>query len=208
MSKDPEIFTRSGACINLLSPNPAMFDPADIGFALDHLNRFTGHADPYISIGRHCVSMAQYALSLWLMKDRPKRIPHPGLCLLHDAAEAYLGDVSRPLKSLLPRYEAMEHMFEERLFRKFLPEGVDTHNNRVLVKELDNWFLLAEATAAGLRTRENRHRWPEDIPCDQRTWHFPALIEFEGEVISTFLHPLIPTWEDMFHHLQRQGLIL
>lgn len=68
-----------------------------IAHALAHLNRWTGHTRYPFSVAQHSV-MVSYMV--------PK---HYALeALLHDATEAYLGDVSKPLKELLPQFKVLE----------------------------------------------------------------------------------------------------
>ena len=62
--------------------------------------------------------------------------------LLHDAAEAYLGDVSSPLKSLLPDYRAVEARMERVIAERFnIPYKGNDHG---LVKLLDLRTLATE----------------------------------------------------------------
>ena len=57
-----------------------------------------------------------------LMQRRDPTIPHKYLLagLLHDASEAYLGDVTSPLKRLIgPRYGELEDLFQEAVIQAF-----------------------------------------------------------------------------------------
>jgi hypothetical protein len=64
----------------------------DIAHALSNICRFTGHTSSFYSVAQHCVIMSQQP-DIY----RAKAGLH---ALLHDAAEAYLGDLCTPLKKL------------------------------------------------------------------------------------------------------------
>ena len=60
--------------------------------------------------------------------------------LLHDSSEAFLGDVSSPLKQMLPEYKKIEHRAEKAIFAKYnLPFPMDS-----LTKQADNAVFVAE----------------------------------------------------------------
>jgi hypothetical protein len=85
------ITTFTGRRVALELAEPAHVDIADIAWALGHINRFTGHAGAY-TVADHSVIVSHLV--------PPQYAPR---ALLHDAAEAYLGDLSRPLKEALWR---------------------------------------------------------------------------------------------------------
>lgn len=74
-----------------LDPRPEDVRIDDIAFALAHTNRFNGHCGTY-SVGEHSVRVS------WLLGERgaDRKLALAGL--LHDAAEAYVSDLPRPLK--------------------------------------------------------------------------------------------------------------
>lgn len=81
------IQTYTGKRFSLLEPKAADVDIKDIAHALAHLCRFTGHSKWFYSVAQHSV--------LASLEVRPE---FARAALLHDAAEAYIGDVSAPLK--------------------------------------------------------------------------------------------------------------
>jgi 5'-deoxynucleotidase YfbR-like HD superfamily hydrolase len=114
---DPIITTASGISVNLLKPHVGVIDIRDIAQSLGAQCRFTGHANGFYSVAEHSVECANLVLSLVppveleAMTDEQKRVLQLE-ALMHDAPEAYLGDVSRPLKSLLNSYKALERIWE------------------------------------------------------------------------------------------------
>jgi len=77
----------SGRVVDPLRPDPAWIDPVDIAHSLGQLARYTGHMCEFYSVGEHSVHVSQAC------------DPEDALWgLLHDASEAYLGDMSTPLK--------------------------------------------------------------------------------------------------------------
>lgn len=87
----PEIVTYTGKIFNFLNPKPEMVCIEDIAHSLAHLCRYTGHTREFYSVAQHCV----------LMAENPDLPGDPLQKLLHDAAEAYIGDMASPWKNIL-----------------------------------------------------------------------------------------------------------
>ncbi|MBU1282849.1 MAG: phosphohydrolase [Gammaproteobacteria bacterium] len=81
------IITRSGQKFDLANPTAAMVHPADIAHSLSMQCRFNGHTIDFYSVAQHCCLVADLV---------PEE--HQLAALLHDATEAYVGDMVRPLK--------------------------------------------------------------------------------------------------------------
>lgn len=84
----------SGLRFDLADPTPEMVTIDDICWALAHTLRYGGHAFVPINVAAHSINVMTLAAP---EENRQVRL----LALLHDAHEAYLGDVIRPLKALL-----------------------------------------------------------------------------------------------------------
>lgn len=123
-----EIVTRSGSWFSFEDPQQDSILIEDIAYALSHLNRFTGHVGAY-NVAEHSwrVSMAV-------------SVKHAMAGLLHDAAEAYIGDVNSPLKSLLPDYRKIEARVHDAISTRFgisstIPDEVHIADRRMYLTE-------------------------------------------------------------------------
>lgn len=91
------ILTQSGKQFDLLAPAADMVVLDDIAHALANICRFAGYTQTHYSVGQHSV-LASHLVP-------PADALH---ALLHDAAEAYVGDMVSPLNDLLPGFKAIE----------------------------------------------------------------------------------------------------
>lgn len=125
------IQTYSGKKFDLVNPTEDMIDIESIAHALSLINRFIGHTPKPYSVAAHSLLVCD------LLTDNDKLAG-----LLHDASEAYMGDVSSPLKKLLPSYKAMESKTQSVIGKKF---NVFTVENKA-VSIADLQALLFEKT--------------------------------------------------------------
>lgn len=121
----------------------------DIAFALSNINRYGGHVGRY-SVAQHSILVAQ---------QLPEDLRLSGL--LHDAPEAYIGDVCAPLKVMLPEYRSLEQHYHSTIDSHF---NVWTQHEKV--KEADLRMLITEAQYFGLWERGTgwSNAEPFDIP--------------------------------------------
>lgn len=123
------IQTFSGVHFNLTDPQPDTIRIEDIAHALSQINRFTGHTHRPYSVAQHSLQASYIVPPQFALE-----------ALLHDAHEAYTGDVSAPLKSLLPDYRALEDRIEAAVRRRFgLPDTMSPE-----VKRADMIMLATE----------------------------------------------------------------
>lgn len=83
--------TYTGKIVDILNLQPDDIDIEDIAMSLARQPRFNGHTTKFYSVAQHCVLASQ----LGVYNDRLA-------ILLHDAAEAYVGDIVTPLKEYSP----------------------------------------------------------------------------------------------------------
>ena len=129
---DSFIGTFSGLRFWPLDPDPAKILIEDIAHALGHLCRFGGHSSKFYSVAEHSVHVSQLCLpehALW--------------GLLHDASEAYLVDLPRPLK-LLPEFAPYREA-ERRLQRVIAVRFGLQPDQPASVAEADDTMLWIEA---------------------------------------------------------------
>lgn len=148
--------TYSGRRFYPLDPHPDEIDPTDIAHALALLCRYGGHVDRFYSVAEHCVLMSEAVAP-----------EHALAALLHDATEAYVVDVPRPLKRQLPDYRAIEDRVWVAIAWRFnlpyeLPGPVKAADDRILLTERNALMPRAE-------------RWEQDgvvepLPVDIQGW--------------------------------------
>jgi hypothetical protein len=135
--------TFTGKVVHLDDPKPEEIDIEDIAHALSQICRWGGQG-PWISVAAHSVAMASY--------EQTTQNEFARECLLHDAAEAYLGDQISPLKRWLAEWSAEDGW-------KHAPYEV-THStfNDVIGKRFN------------LKTPEHHGQFPNQIHTNFTTW--------------------------------------
>lgn len=125
------IQTVSGKRVDLPIPKLDQIDITDIAYALSMKCRFNGQCSRYYSVAEHSVRVSELCS------------PELELAgLLHDANEAYLPDIPRPVKELIPEYKEIENLMEDAINRKY---GIIlTLEDRIAIKKADNIMLATE----------------------------------------------------------------
>ena len=131
------ITTIGGRSFDPLSPATEDIDIQDIAHSLSLICRANGHFSCFFSVARHCINCAAEAQA----RGFGARVRL--LCLLHDATEAYIGDMTRPLKRQLPYYCECESKLHARILDRFgIPAEDDSESE--IVKEIDDCMLYHE----------------------------------------------------------------
>lgn len=123
------IQTAAGGQFWPIDPRASEIDPEDVAHALSLLCRFGGHCLRFYSVAEHSVLLARAVAPenrLW--------------ALLHDATEAYLVDVPRPLKPFLVGYREAEDKIARAVCERFslpleMPAEVKAADTRILTDE-------------------------------------------------------------------------
>jgi hypothetical protein len=128
------IGTYSGVQFYPLDPRIEEVRIEDIAHALANQCRFLGHCSEFYSVAQHSVLVSRHCSRL-----------NRAWGLLHDAAEAYLPDMPRPLKQLpeFKWYRDLEATIQEVIAQRFGLEWPEPTE----VKQIDTAILLDEGRA-------------------------------------------------------------
>lgn len=130
------IRTFTGIMFDPTNPDKELIDIRDIAHALSLMCRANGHFSHFYSVAQHSVSCMREAEARGY--SRRTRLA----CLLHDASEAYLSDVTRPIKGLMPEYLVFEDRLQTAIYEKYL--GILTEKEAAEVSEIDDCMLYYE----------------------------------------------------------------
>lgn len=104
------IQTFTGKRFDYLAPSVDDVCIEDIAHALSLQARYNGHLTKFYSVAQHCIHVATLCEEFAVAQDYSwsNMIHVARWGLLHDAAEAYVGDIPSPLKALLPEFKRIE----------------------------------------------------------------------------------------------------
>lgn len=156
----------SGRYLDLANPHPDQFTLADVAGALSKICRFGGQIERFYSVAEHCYWCSKIAEEDGLPIDTQVA------CLMHDAAEAFVGDCVKPLKNMLAGYKEIEYRIETAIAEKWL---IDFERESISVEGIDHAMLIAE----------------------RRRLFSPDQVEWAGESSVRVIHPPIRGWEPM-----------
>ena len=135
------IQTYTGKLMYPLDPRPEEIDIVDIAHALSNVCRFNGHCNAFYSVAQHSVFVSDHV--------KPENALHG---LLHDASEAYISDIVKPVKISceFAAYRGVEKILQRAILEKFglpkeQPKDIDNVDLRSLVTEARDLGLLSPA---------------------------------------------------------------
>lgn len=112
----------------------------DIAHSLSLMTRANGHCKHFYSVAQHSIHCYQEAKS----RGYSKRVQLG--CLLHDASESYISDLTRPVKRNLPEYFAIEAKLQSIIYDRF-GLGDLSDEERKQIEEVDDTLLHCEFEA-------------------------------------------------------------
>ena len=118
------ITTWSGIHFTPLEPKKEEIRAEDIAHALSLMTRANGHFPEFYSVAQHCIHCCEEAGA----RSYSARVQ--AACLLHDGSEAYLADITRPVKKHLPGYLSIEEVLQSAIYEKFLGEPLTEEEER------------------------------------------------------------------------------
>lgn len=131
------ITTFSKIDFDALNPSVEDIQIVDIAHALSMLTRANGHLPQFFSVGQHSIQCCKEALA----RNYGPRVAMA--CLLHDASEAYISDITRPVKQYMTMYLQIEEQLQNMIFEKFLG-ALPEEEEALLVDNIDDGCLYYE----------------------------------------------------------------
>ena len=170
------IVTFKGEKFTPLDPDINQIQIEDIAHSLSLMCRANGHIDYFFSIAQHSINCAGEA------KARGFSLRIQLICLLHDASEAYLSDITRPVKQYMSEYRKVEKNLQDVIYVKFIGEPL-TEEEFNLMNQIDNDMLVCE-----LDTLMKKRKLYSQIP---KLSSFPSFeyrnqTEVETEFLKTY----------------------
>jgi uncharacterized protein len=145
----PYLQTVSGRWVNPFDPDPDQLEIGDIARALANQCRFGGHCRVFYSVAQHSLIVSE------LVEERGGDVEDVFAALMHDASEAYLGDMPHPLKHRSPlgaAFKEAEGNLEQAIRDRFAIKA-----DVPAIKPADRALLATERRAFS----EESWHWPE-----------------------------------------------
>jgi uncharacterized protein len=124
--------------LDLREPDPALITLDEIAWGLSSTCRYSGKTPRFYSVAEHSVLCAQH------LRERGEQPEVQLAGLLHDAHEAFVGDVLPCVKALVVGYRRIERELNDSILHALIlaPDLLTKHH--AVVKQADNWLLAVE----------------------------------------------------------------
>lgn len=132
--------TYTGVHFWSIDARPEDIRTEDIAHALSQICRFNGHSKYFYSVAQHSINVAK------AIKDAGYSNIVQFYGLIHDASEAYLCDIPRPLKNYLPGYKETEKNLMDIIYQAFVVPCPSIEESAI-VKKYDDIILTVESKA-------------------------------------------------------------
>lgn len=151
--------TFTGKMFDVFDPDPNEIDIFDIAHHLSLMTRFNGACKWFYSIAQHSILCSQHSKDYHYQRPSEEKLALA--LLMHDAAEAYVGDIVRPIKRSITDFKVIENKVMDAINERFdLPYVAEIRAYKAAVKEVDNRMLVTEK----LQLMNPNVRWAiEDI---------------------------------------------
>lgn len=156
------IQTRSGVAFYPLDVRPEDICIEDIAGALSKICRYGSQCLAFYSVAEHSIHVS-----------RTVQPQFAKAALLHDAAEAYVGDMVRPIKLMLPEFRRMEKAVQAAINTRFGIPFIDT----IYLRHFDDQMLHTEMREM---MKDPPQPWVE-LPPALENWHFDYYDPDEAE---------------------------
>ena len=123
--------------VNTLEPRQEDIVIEDIAHALSMMTRAGGHFPEFFSVAEHCIQCCKESMA----RNYDPKVSL--ICLLHDASEAYIADVTRPVKQHMTMYIQIEEQLMATVYEKFLGEA-PSEDELALMSNIDDACLYYE----------------------------------------------------------------
>ena len=154
-------------------------DIEDIAHSLSMNCRFNGHCDRFYSVAEHSIYVSELVKPEWAMA-----------ALLHDATEAYMPDVNKPLKMFWSLGFDIK-AFEDRIMNHIYSHLEIDHNEEIHkeIKRYDLAILREEKNA--LFQRRNLWRFPDGTPYVDTVIRALSAGEAEADFLERYYHLML-----------------
>lgn len=169
------MITASGVRFYPRDPRPSEILIGDIAHHLGRVCRYGGAVAGYYSVAEHCCLMSDHFAGLG-----SRHLAQ--WALMHDAAEAYIGDLIRPIKPAIAAFKAIEEPLERMIWAEFglgtmMPDEVKAADNAIIGDERATLFTPEVIEAARWTYRGRLGVEPQQWPSVRATGEF--LLRFE-----------------------------
>jgi len=162
-----------------MAPRIEDIDILDIAHSLSNQCRYTGHTRDYYSVAEHSVRMSHIV-----------SVPNQRWALMHDAAEAYLSDMARPVKQHFPLFHEKEEVLLELIAKKYnlswpMPTEIDEADYIMISTEkrdlFDNAIQWTQLTDRPAPHSEVIIPWQPSVAFNEFTKRFKKLFGYVND---------------------------